>query len=75
MDDADRASDLEEMQRQEALRRRKPVRKRDGYCLNCGERSEGAYCNKECGEDAERIERADARNGRKAEEEIEDSEL
>jgi len=63
MDDSDRASDFEEILRQAELSRRKPEPELEGYCLNCGLESEGAYCDSECREDAERIERARIRNG------------
>lgn len=63
MDEFERAAELTEKYLEVARQKRKPVPEHDGYCLNCGEESAGAYCNAECGEDAERFERARARNG------------
>lgn len=65
MDDTDRASDLEERQRQEAISRRKHVLEHDGFCINCGNESAGAYCDIYCKEDAERFDRAAERDGRR----------
>lgn len=62
-DEIDRASMLEEMHREAALSHRKPVPKNTGFCLNCDEPSQGAFCNSACREDYERIERAQKRNG------------
>lgn len=58
MDDLDRASEQEEWFRGEALKRRKPQPEHHGYCLNCDEPSEGAYCDEDCRDDAERREKA-----------------
>ena len=63
MDEADRASEQEEKQREAALSHRKPVPERTGFCLNCDELSQGAFCNQYCREDYERFERAEKRNG------------
>ena len=64
MDEADKAQELEEMLRRIAISKRNFVGAHDGYCLNCGEESAGSYCNRECREDAERFDKAAARNGR-----------
>ena len=75
LDDVHRASELEEKQQNQhkqymagmaAIKRRKPVRQHDGYCINCGKESPGAYCDLDCKEDAERFDRAEERNGCKA---------
>jgi hypothetical protein len=63
MDEADKAEHQEELARQVAISRRKPVPKRHGLCLNCGKKSPGAYCDSECRDDAERFERARQRDG------------
>jgi hypothetical protein len=62
-DEVDRASEHEERYREFARMTRRQVPEHDGHCLNCGEESEGAYCDMECREDAERFERAKQRNG------------
>lgn len=70
MDQFDFASKFEQMAREAALKQRKQVRKHTGQCLNCDEPSQGAFCNTECREDYERIERSERRAGlRKIEEE------
>jgi len=63
MDQFDLASEFEQLAREAALRQRKPVTKHNGHCLNCGEAARGAFCNPECREDYERIERAAKRSG------------
>lgn len=63
MDEADKAEHQEELARQKAISYRKPVPKHDGHCLNCGEKSAGAYCNTDCRKDAERFDRARELNG------------
>lgn len=63
MDDADIASEREEIARQDAISRRKPEPEHDGHCLNCGAESAGAYCDQDCREDAERFDRARERDG------------
>ena len=63
-DDTDYATDLEEEQRQASIKRRKPVPKHNGHCLNCGMEIGRAYCDAECREDAEYFERSKRRNGR-----------
>jgi hypothetical protein len=65
MDEADVAHEQEEYARRAALSRRKPVPEHDGYCLNCGEESAGAYCDAGCREDAERFDRARERDARR----------
>lgn len=63
MDEADAAHEHEERCREFARMTRKMVPEHDGHCLNCGKESAGAYCDQECREDAERFDRARARNG------------
>lgn len=63
MDELERAAEYEQKHREAAMSQRKPVPVHNGYCLNCGEKSIGVYCNQECREDAERFERARERNG------------
>ena len=69
LDDVHRASELKKKQLMAgmaAIKRRKPVRQHDGYCINCGKESPGAYCDLDCKEDAERFDRTEERNGCKA---------
>jgi len=63
MDDLDRAAEREMRAREMAINVRKPAPKYNGHCLNCGDASRGAFCNPECREDYERIERAAKRSG------------
>lgn len=62
-DEIDRASEQEEWFREKALSQRKPEPEYDGHCLNCDKETEGAYCDRECREDAERFDRARQRAG------------
>ncbi|SOD42363.1 hypothetical protein SAMN06298226_2702 [Nitrosovibrio sp. Nv4] len=75
MDEAEKAEQQEAIHRDAALRHRKPVPEQDGHCLNCGEKSIGAYCNKECGDDHENREKSISRSGPriKAKEEEQDA--
>jgi hypothetical protein len=66
MDEADVAHEQEEFSRRAALSRRKPVIEHDGFCLNCGAESAGAYCDAGCREDAERFDRARERDARRS---------
>jgi len=63
MDELDRAAEYEEKHREAALSHREYVPEHDGYCLNCGAESPGAYCDSGCREDAERFERSRKRAG------------
>lgn len=66
-DPVDRATQLEEAEREAAARVRRPVVKRTGKCVSCGEPladPAGYACDAECREEAERRERAAQRNGR-----------
>lgn len=63
MDDAEKAEHQEELARQAAINRRKPVPKHDGHCLNCGENIGRAYCDAACREDDEQFQRTRHRNG------------
>ena len=64
---ADRAAQLEEVERASAARLRKPTVKRTGRCASCDEPliDPAAYvCDASCREDVERQTRAALRNGR-----------
>jgi len=41
----------------EALAKKQIVPEKTGFCLECEEPTEGAFCSKECREDHERLER------------------
>jgi hypothetical protein len=70
MDDLDRASEREELERAVAARIRRSVPKHRGFCLNCDEPTAGAFCDAGCREDYEMHERSRVRNGlRRIEEE------
>ena len=53
-DDADRASETEQVQLRAAIARREPVQPHTGFCFNCEEPCDGAYCDKDCRDDFER---------------------
>ena len=66
-DPADRAAQLEEVERASAARLRKPTVKRTGRCASCDEplADPAAYvCDSSCREEVERQTRAALRNGR-----------
>ena len=66
-DPADRAAQLEEVERASAARLRKPTVKRTGRCASCDEplANPAAYvCDASCREEVERQTRAALRNGR-----------
>ena len=66
-DPADRAAQLEEVERASAARLRKPTVKRTGRCASCDEPlvDPAAYvCDSSCREEVERQTRAALRNGR-----------
>ena len=68
MDDADRASDLLEIQMAQFEQRRKIQNQKPAYhrfCLYCGDETENgaAYCSADCRIDAERLSKAKKRNG------------
>jgi hypothetical protein len=50
---------------QEGLSKKLKVPENTGFCLECEEPTEGAFCSKECREDYEKMERLKAINGRK----------
>lgn len=64
-DDADIAAEQEARFREEALWRAKQHQRlpRRGRCYNCGEPTEGVYCDVQCGKDYERQKAAERRNG------------
>jgi predicted nucleic acid-binding Zn ribbon protein len=68
MDEADRAEQHEQIARDIALRRRKPVPPAEayGHCMNCGMPLDAklVYCDRDCQIDHERAELARARNGK-----------
>ena len=47
----------------EALAKKQVVPEKTGFCLECEEPTEGAFCSKECREDHERVERLKAIRG------------
>lgn len=53
-DEADIAEEMEEFFRSNCLKYRAPVQKSTGFCFNCGEKTEGAYCDQGCREDHEK---------------------
>jgi hypothetical protein len=64
-DHIDEASNEVEAHLESALRVRAKVPEKTGFCLECGEPTEGAFCSKECREDYERIARLKAISGKK----------
>jgi hypothetical protein len=50
---------------QEGLAKRERVPEKTGFCLECEEPTEGAFCSRECREDYERVERIKAIRGTK----------
>ena len=64
-DEFDIASDLEQAQREHLIEqaRSRPKYVHTGYCSNCGERSEGRFCDKFCRDDFEKIIKAEKMNG------------
>jgi len=65
-DDVDVASVQEEAYRAAALNRRQASLPAIGQCYSCGEPVEGSlrFCNKDCLDDYERVEKARRMNGR-----------
>lgn len=53
----DDASAIEEMQRDVALKFRKPELPLTGFCWNCNEQTKGVFCCPECRNDYEQRER------------------
>jgi hypothetical protein len=50
---------------QEGLAKRAKVPEKTGFCLECEEPTEGAFCSAECREDYEKMARLKAINGKK----------
>jgi hypothetical protein len=50
---------------QEGLSKREKVPEKTGFCLECEEPTEGAFCSRECREDYERMEKIKAIRGTK----------
>ena len=65
MDDLDRASELEEKQRAQAMTRRKDTPKPTGFCLQCGieTKPNQCFCDPDCRDDFEVAQAARIRNG------------
>ncbi len=51
----DDATLYEELYRAEAMKYRKRVERKTGYCLNCQLETSGSYCSPECREDHARL--------------------
>lgn len=64
-DQFDRATELEEKQREISLAYRKPILSSCGSCYNCGEHLSGTrlFCDADCLADWEKIDSARRRNG------------
>lgn len=62
-DEIDHANELAELHLRHQLSRRAHVDRGRGFCLNCGETCNGAYCCPECREDHEMRKSAIIRNG------------
>jgi hypothetical protein len=52
-DPLEEASAITEMMLQESLAKRKKVPEKTGFCLECEEPTEGAFCSRECRESYE----------------------
>lgn len=63
MDDADRATENDAIQTAAALAVRKPILYANGLCYNCGDRTDGVFCDSDCRADWERQKAAEQRNG------------
>jgi hypothetical protein len=50
---------------QEGLSKRERVPEKTGFCLECEEPTEGAFCSRECREDYERMEKIKTIRGTK----------
>ena len=61
----DEASEHAELMLQSALSNRKKVPEKTGFCQECEEPTEGAFCSRECREDFERRIKMNAINGKK----------
>lgn len=64
-DEIDRAQEMEEAHRSQALKMRKPQLVPCGFCFNCGEAIKPGwlFCDKECRSDYEDRQAAKKRNG------------
>ena len=56
-DPLEEAALITELMLQESLAKRKAVPEKTGFCLECDEPTEGAFCSRECREDHEARER------------------
>ena len=59
------ASAITEMMLQESLAKRKNVPEKTGFCLECEEPTEGAFCSKECREGHELRQRINTIKGKR----------
>lgn len=64
-DPLEAASAITEMMLQESLAKRKKVPEKTGFCLECEEPTEGAFCSKECREEHELRQRINTIKGKK----------
>lgn len=64
-DPLEEAALVSEMMLQESLSKRKAVPEKTGFCLECEEPTEGAFCSKECREDFEARERINKIKGKR----------
>jgi hypothetical protein len=62
-DPLEEAAAVTEMMLSQSLRVRAKVPELTGFCLECDEPTEGAFCSKECREDYEKRERLNAIKG------------
>jgi hypothetical protein len=64
-DPLEEAALITEMMLQESLSKRAKVPEKTGFCLECEEPTEGAFCSKECREDHEAREKINIIKGHK----------
>ena len=64
-DPLEEAAAITEMMLQESLAKRAKVPEKTGFCLECEEPTEGAFCSKDCREDHEAREKIHRIKGRK----------
>jgi len=64
-DPLEEAAAVTELWLQESLRVKAPVPEKTGFCLECEEPTQGAFCSSECREDYERRARLQAISGKK----------
>ena len=64
-DPLEEAALITEMMLQESLAKRMAVPEKTGFCLECEEPTEGAFCSKDCREDYEARDRINKIKGNK----------